>query len=108
MIKKGTYAEGASASIMKTIAEIEDILEGQSLKYGGPKRQILRDKLSAALIKSSKLWYKKGFNRGHRESSEAYKESTKFPTTITAEVQREFIPNSPKRVSLKSTLKKNK
>ena len=40
-----TFVAGASASIMKTISEIEAILEGENLDYGGPKREVLRAKL---------------------------------------------------------------
>lgn len=101
-----TFVAGASASIMKTISEIEDILNGEKLSGGGPKRETLRAKLQAALIKSSRSWYRKGFNRGHKECYRALKENKHFPATLQVNVEREFIPNSLSTVVLKSTLTK--
>ncbi len=101
-----TFVAGASASIMKTISEIETILEGENLSHAGPKRAALRIKLQAAITKASKSWYKKGFNRGHKESYRAYKRTKRVPMTLHVNVEREFIPNSPSSVPLKSVLTK--
>lgn len=99
-----SFVAGASASIMKTIKEIEAILEGEELDYSGPKRHALRAKLQAALIKSSRSWYKKGFKRGHMEAYRASVAKGEVPLTLSASVEREFLPNSTSAVSLKSSL----
>lgn len=99
-----SFVAGASASIMKTISEIEAILDGAELGYGGPKRNALRAKFQAAFIKSSKSWYKKGFNRGHKESYRAFAQTKRIPATLTANVERVFIPNATKKIALKSAL----
>ena len=99
------FAAGASASINKTISEIEAIVGGKNLGHGSPKRAQLRAKLKNAVMRSSKSWYKKGFMRGHRESYHAHKLSGRVPRTLSVQVEREFIPNSPSIVSLKSKIR---
>lgn len=102
-----SYVAGASSSIMKTISEIEAILDGEKLKPSGPKRRTLRVKLKAALVKSAQSWYQRGFKRGHMESFRSYKSDRKFPLTITAALERAFLRNTMERsVHLKSTLSK--
>ena len=100
------FAAGASASIARTVEDIEKILTGEKLKISNPKREALRKKIKAALIKSSRSWYKKGFNRGHKEAFRAYKAHKRVPETLEVEVEREFVPNTKRRVLLKSTLTK--
>ena len=102
-----TYAAGASASIMKTLKEIEKIVGGKKLPPSGPKRSALRQKLQAVLIKSSRMWYGRGFSRGHMESFRAHKHHDCVPTTIAVEVERKFIPKTKSQVKLKSKLSKS-
>jgi len=64
----------------------------------------LREKIQAALIKSSRSWYKKGFNRGHKEAFRAYKKDNVVPTILTVDAEREFVPNATRAVTLASTL----
>ncbi|BCS53456.1 hypothetical protein [Geobacter sp. SVR] len=99
-----SFVAGASASIMKTIKEIEAILEGEDLDYSGPKRHALHEKLQDALIKSSRTWYKKGFKRGHMEAYRASVAKGEVPLTLSANVEREFLPNYTSAVPLKSNL----
>jgi hypothetical protein len=99
-------AAGASAAIAQTVKDIEKILSGENLKISNPKREALRKKIQAALIKSSRAWYKKGFNRGHKEAFRAHKTHKRVPEMLEVEVEREFVPNTKRRVSLKSTLTK--
>ncbi len=98
------YAKGASASIMKTLGEIEAIWNGEKLLPAGPKRKKLRAKLKRVLIRSSKVWYKKGFNRGHRESFREWKQIGRVPDVLKAQVERTFIPGTSNTVYLQSTL----
>lgn len=97
---------GACAAIEQTMTDIEKILTGEKLKISNPKREALRKKIKAALIKSSRSWYKKGFNRGHKEAFRAHKTHKRVPETLEVEVEREFVPNTKRRVPLKSTLTK--
>lgn len=101
-----TYAAGASASINKTISEIEHILRGKKLPSTGSLREQLRAELQAAIITSSRKWYRKGFNRGHKACYQAVKNGEKFPSVIEAAVEREFIPKTSSKVKLKSKLSK--
>lgn len=99
------FAAGASASINKTIAEIEHIVSGEPLGYDGPKRKELRTRIQDVLKRLSELWYKKGFNRGHKESYRAYREKGRVPRKLLFKAKREFIPNTPKDIKLKSKIK---
>jgi hypothetical protein len=103
-VHKASYAQGASASIMKTLGEIEAICNGEKLLPTGPKRKKLRARLKRVLIKSSKVWYKKGFNRGHRESFREWKQIGRVPNVLKAQVERTFIPGTSNTVYLQSTL----
>ncbi|HUW97417.1 MAG TPA: hypothetical protein VMV40_01050 [Acidiferrobacter sp.] len=100
------FAAGASAAIIKTIEEIDTILAGENLKISGKKREALREKIQDALIKSSRSWYKKGFNRGHKEAFRAHKKDNVVPILLAVDVEREFVPNATRTVPLASTLSK--
>jgi hypothetical protein len=102
-----SFVAGASAAIMKTMKEIESILEGEHLLVAGPKRTALREKLQSSLIRSSKTWYRKGFSRGHKESFRESKLHRRVPSTLTTEVARQFLPGSKVEVRLQSTLSKS-
>jgi hypothetical protein len=101
-----SYVAGASASIIKTLKEIEAIFGGERLSPAGPKRKKLRTKLLATLIKSSKAWYRKGFKRGHMESFRHFQQKSRVPFKLVFEANREFVPNTRNTVKLKSTLSK--
>jgi hypothetical protein len=100
-----SFVAGASAAIMKTLGEIEAVLEGDKLSMAGPKRKMLRAKLRAVLTRSSLVWYRKGFNRGHKESFREFKQKSRVPKTLSIEVEREFIPNIQNTIKLKSVIK---
>jgi len=61
-----TQAAGASMSLNKSIHEIEDFLKGNKI---APATAPLRAELHERLEKLAERWYRKGFNRGHKESS---------------------------------------
>ena len=98
------FAAGASAAIARTVNDIENILAGEKLKISGSKREALRKKIQMALTKSSRSWFKKGFNRGHKEAFRAHKTHGQVPEILEVEVEREFVSNTMSRVPLKSTL----
>ena len=100
------YAAGASASIARTAKDIENILAGEKLTLSGPKRKALRKQIQSVLIEASRSWYKKGFNRGHKEAFRAYRAQNCVPAVLKVDVERAFVPNTKRRVPLKSTLTK--
>lgn len=106
-MKNGGYVAGASASINKTLNEIVRIVEGKRLAPAGPLRVQLRAELQAVVIASSKRWYRKGFNRGHKECYRVAKRAGKVPSVIAAAVEREFVAKTSSKVKLKSTLSKS-
>lgn len=89
----------------KTLSDIELILEGEELINSSEMRTELRDKILASLTELSTRWYKKGFNRGHKECFSHLEKQEEFPMTIRKTLKREFLPNSQAVVKLKSTLK---
>ncbi|MFK3871992.1 hypothetical protein [Pseudoalteromonas rhizosphaerae] len=109
-MKEKLYEEdggaAASASINKTLKEIEAILEGGNLPNAGE----LRSKLRATLIESfegvGKQWYRRGFNRGHRESYSAFKEKGKVPKSLKLEKSRKIVTSgSNLKIKLRSRIK---
>jgi hypothetical protein len=99
------HKTGASKSIEITMDEIGAILEGGTLKEAGPLRADLRELIESSLTSLSMKWYKKGFNRGHKESYKEFVVSDEFPLKISATVSRSLIPKSKKQVALRSSLK---
>ena len=99
-----TYAAGASASINKTLREIESIVGGAKLPKVGPKREELRKKLQAALVEASTNWYRRGIKRGHRAAYAKFSETAAVPIQISVDVTREFLPNTKVPVKIISKL----
>ena len=98
------FINGASASLQATMTDIEFILEGEDLLNAGEMRTDLREKLLESLTNLSTVWYKKGFNRGHKESFCHFEEHNEFPMVISKKMTRELLPNTQAVVKLKSTL----
>ena len=94
----------ASASIMKTIKEIEAIHRGHRLPEAGSHRQRLRSMLLSILIKSAKAWYGKGFNRGHKEAFLEFEHRSTVPARLAVVVEREFVPGTKSKKRLVSKL----
>lgn len=95
-----------SRGIQKTLTEIDKILDGLPLDHAGPLRTKLRDAMTSAFDDLSLRWYKKGFNRGHREAFREFEETGEVPEQLKTNKKRQFRPNGDKhQVRLKSTLK---
>ena len=99
-VAKDRGIEAASNSLKKSIREIDDFLDGQSQPLSGGLRADLHDRL-ADLARS---WYAKGFNRGHRESREAFEETGKVPKRLRATVKRKLFIGNKRKVTLSSKL----
>ena len=108
-MKEKLYEEdggaAASASIHKTLKEIEAILD-ENLPNAGKLRSKLRSTLIESFESVGKQWYRKGFNRGHRESFSAFKEKGKVPKSLKLEKSRKIVTSGPKRlIKLRSRIK---
>lgn len=98
-----SYVKGASASINKTISDIERLMQGESLGKTGKMRKKLRAKLQKALEDNALDWLQHGFVGGHKVAAMRFLEDEKFPRKIAIEVERKFPVRSAskKKVSIK-------
>jgi hypothetical protein len=94
-------AAGATKSLKASIKEIENFLMGIKVS---PSTLEYRTKLHEKLEDLAEYWYRRGFNRGHRESN-AQITKGKVPKILEYEAKRDFFTNSKRSVPLKSTLK---
>jgi hypothetical protein len=100
---KHGFAAGASASLNKTTTSIMKFLEDEEQRPPRHMRAFLYEKLGDL----AEMWYRKGFNRGHKESDEQCEES-RVPRVLRYDATREFFTNDERAVRLKSTLKKRR
>jgi hypothetical protein len=99
-------AAAASASINKTLKEVEAILNGADLGPAGELRSKLRDTLVKSFERVGRKWYRRGFNRGHREAYQAFSESRRVPDVLEAEKNRKIVDAGERRkIKLKSSIK---
>lgn len=84
------YIEGASASINKTINDIERLLQGHELPKEGKLREKLRVQLSAALEEIAHQWLEHGFNGGHIVTAKRFAKTGKIPKIIKVNIKRRF------------------
>jgi hypothetical protein len=94
-------SEEASKSLNKTITEIMTYLKDS----GGRPRDDLRPFVHEKLADLSEKWFKRGFNRGHRESWDRFSDKGKVPRTLRYEGARELFSNKKRKVELKSMIK---
>lgn len=98
--------EAHSQSIRKTLSEIEKLLEGTALNKAGSLRRQLRARIKKAFDEIGETWYRKGFNRGHRESYTIAKQEGRAPKKLKASKERQFTPSSTKKlIKLRSKIK---
>lgn len=97
--------KGAMRSIDVTMRDIDELLEGTELQLSGPMRDKLRKKLIDEFSKNGEMWFKKGVNRGHKDSFIEYVKTNEFPINISASVSRCLLPNLSRNIELNSTLK---
>jgi hypothetical protein len=92
-------AAGASASLNKTISEIMKFLNSREPRPTAALRVFLREKIGDL----GERWYRRGFNRGHRESRKQMRKG-KVPRTLRYDATRKFFRGSRRTVRLKSVL----
>jgi len=104
------FMRGASASLNKTMAEIDLILEGETLVTEGRLREKLRAKLLDAMTEVAVDWLKHGFAGGHIVAARRFAKEGSFPTKIEIEAERNFpirgVNSGSATISLSSKLKK--
>lgn len=104
------YIEGASASINKTIDDIERLLQGNELPKEGKLRQKLREQLTSALEVIAKEWLEHGFSGGHIVSAKRFAKTGTFPKSISVNIKRKFpvraVGDKVVEIPLKSKLPK--
>lgn len=90
----------ASASIKKTLKDIENLLAGLELTphRNAGLRIELRATLLEALEQVGELWYRKGFNRGHREAYKRAKDTDQIPRILKTSKARRLTASSKKRI----------
>lgn len=95
------FAAGASASLNRTITAIMKFLKDD--RNRPPKK--LRDFLNRKIADSNERWFRKGFNRGHRESYDRFDKSGKVPKVVRFQCTRELFTDKNRSLKLKSTIK---
>ncbi len=100
---KDEFARGASASLNKTITAIMEFLGNEKDRPRHGLRDCLQDLVGDLAVR----WYRRGFNRGHRESNKQCKDG-RVPRILRYDATREFFTGSEKTVHLKSTLKRKR
>lgn len=99
-------AAASSKAIHRTLEDLEALLEGQPLRGAGKLRTKLRQTLVEQFNDVGRLWYKRGFNRGHREAHQQFSSTGKVPTTLSSDVNRTFIAAGGKQeIKLRSRIK---
>ena len=108
--KKIDYIKGASASINRTINEIEQMLQGNKLPKVGGLRKDLRDRLEEMLGQVAMEWLKDGFRGGHTIAARRFAKTGVFPQLIDAKVKRPFpiqsVSSNVVELAVKSRLPK--
>lgn len=97
------YAAGASASLNKTTTAIMKFLEDGGERPPRRLRAFLNEKLGDL----AEMWYRKGFNRGHRESDKRC-EAGRVPRVLRFDATREFFTGDKRTVQLESTLERKR
>jgi len=96
---KNDFTAGASSSLKATATEVMAFLGHHDPSPTDNLRDFLYDKLGDLAIK----WYRKGFNRGHRESHRMAAKG-KVPKTLRYDATRQFFTGGKRTVHLKSVL----
>jgi hypothetical protein len=89
--KTKQYAEGASASLNKSIREIEDFLDGLGLR---PPKGKLRNQLHEKIGDLAQKSFERGFRRGCIEMEK------KIPRSISYEADRSFFGGKERPIDI--------
>lgn len=98
------FAAGASASLNKTITAMMNFLEDDGKRPSRNFRGFLYRKIADA----NEYWYRRGFNRGHRESFACLRDTGKIPNVLKYECTREFFTNRKRDIEMNSRLRRRR
>jgi len=103
-----SFAARASASLNKSLKDIDRILEGLPLAKDKPLREEFRFTIRHALINAQKRFYKIGFKRGVFTSLDLFKKRKNIPFRIKKKMKVSFLgSNRPELVTLLAIRGKN-
>ena len=106
-IEHGEHWEGAQP-LDKTITEIMEFLDDNDKprRQLGPemRRFFLHDKIGDL----AERWFKRGFNRGHKESHKTFQADAMVPQTLEYKCRRNLSPGQNRTLILESTSSKPK
>jgi hypothetical protein len=92
----GGFAAGASASLNKTLGELEDVFRDK-IAAAGPLRTELRRRLRSIIAKKAKTWYEIGIARGHTEAYRRYTSGGMVPKQLTVKRRLRFLKSARKQ-----------
>jgi hypothetical protein len=102
MNSKKDHAKGASKSLNITISAIMEFRGDEGERPNRELRAFLYEKIGDL----TESWYRKGFNRGHIQSREAYEKIGKVPKMLTYECSREVSPTQEREIFFKIDVQK--
>lgn len=98
-------AAASTASINKTLNDIDAILDGTNLPKEGAKREELRERLRSALEEVAKVWIQDGFKGGHIFAIRSLLESGRIQQSISKTIRRKYPgQNEESQLLVKSAL----
>jgi hypothetical protein len=103
--KRGTYAKSTCRGRIQ-IAQQDHHGNHDSFGRRRKPNEGLRDFLREKIGDLSERWFRRGFNRGHRESYRECEDKGKVPRTLTFDCRRKLSPRQIRALTLKSTIKK--
>jgi hypothetical protein len=101
-----SFAAGASASLNKSLKDIDRILEGLPLATDRPLREEFRSTIRHSLVKAQKRFYKIGFKRGVFTAHELFKKSKNIPFPIKKKIKVSFLASNRQELVTLLALKK--
>ena len=87
-----SYAAGASASLKKTLQDIDEMVRGGHLEKEGSIREEVRKRIVGWVFHTSERWYKIGFKRGARTADDRLKAKGAIPRYISKNMRVRFLP----------------
>jgi hypothetical protein len=100
-------AAASTASIHKTLNDIDAILDGIELVRESPKREELRCRIRQALSDVAARWLQDGFKGGHAVAIQSVLDNQRLPISLSRSITR-HLPGKPEaeQVQVRSSLSK--
>lgn len=95
------FVGGASASLNKSITEIMAYLESPIDRPNHNLRRFLHGQMADL----AETWFRRGFNRGHRECRAHFRSTGEVPRILEYEGKRTLFTGNKRAVALRSVIK---